>query len=154
MELGHGRKGGQRRGLAQEVASSGAGNREGGGGARTRQLAALGTGGEAGSAATAQLGVWICCGDKATAAPGGQAQCQWSYSSSRSTISSPSKALWARKNEKMRRCEPRQQHDQLQRGDSLVDVAKEEMQRRWRGVDGGGRSGVAPSVVFLKLGQH
>uniref|UniRef100_A0A0E0R737 Uncharacterized protein n=1 Tax=Oryza rufipogon TaxID=4529 RepID=A0A0E0R737_ORYRU len=113
-----------------------------------------GTGREAGSAATAQLGVWICYGDKATAAPGGQAQCQWSYSSSRSTISSPSKALWARKNEKMRRCEPRQQHDQLQRGDPLVDVAKEEMQRRWRGVDGGGRSGVAPSVVFLKLGQH
>ena len=43
------------------------------------------------------------------------------------------KALWARKNEKMRRCEPRQQHDQLQRGDPLTDVAKEEMQRRWRG---------------------
>uniref|UniRef100_A0A0E0J4X1 Uncharacterized protein n=1 Tax=Oryza nivara TaxID=4536 RepID=A0A0E0J4X1_ORYNI len=44
------------------------------------------------------------------------------------------KALRARKNEKMQRCKAiRQQHDQLQRGDPLTDVAKEEMQRRWRG---------------------
>uniref|UniRef100_A0A0D3HPD2 Uncharacterized protein n=1 Tax=Oryza barthii TaxID=65489 RepID=A0A0D3HPD2_9ORYZ len=34
----------------------------------------------------------------------------------------------------MQQCKAiRQQHDQLQRGDLLTDVAKEEMQRRWRG---------------------
>ncbi|XP_040383313.1 uncharacterized protein LOC102714584 [Oryza brachyantha] len=37
------------------------------------------------------------------------------------------KALRARKNEKMRRCEAiRQQHEQLRRGDPLADVAEEE----------------------------
>uniref|UniRef100_A0A0D9Z8I0 Uncharacterized protein n=1 Tax=Oryza glumipatula TaxID=40148 RepID=A0A0D9Z8I0_9ORYZ len=50
------------------------------------------------------------------------------------TFQEVTKALWVRKNEKMRRCEAiRHQHDQLRRGVLLADVAKEEMQRRWRG---------------------
>uniref|UniRef100_A0A0E0NW54 Uncharacterized protein n=1 Tax=Oryza rufipogon TaxID=4529 RepID=A0A0E0NW54_ORYRU len=94
--LGHGRKGGRRRGLARAAASSVAGNREGGGGWRRS-----GAGGEAESGAAGPRGGMIRC-RRAAGRPdpprgqgrrhrGGQAQCRWSYSSSRSTASSPSK---------------------------------------------------------------
>uniref|UniRef100_A0A0E0IEG8 Uncharacterized protein n=1 Tax=Oryza nivara TaxID=4536 RepID=A0A0E0IEG8_ORYNI len=60
--LGHGRKGGRRRGLAQAAANSGEGNREGGGGWRR-----FGVGGKAGFAAAVPLGGRIRRGDKAAA---------------------------------------------------------------------------------------
>uniref|UniRef100_A0A0E0B8Q0 Uncharacterized protein n=1 Tax=Oryza glumipatula TaxID=40148 RepID=A0A0E0B8Q0_9ORYZ len=66
------------------------------------------------------LGGWIRRRDKAAASAGDKPNAE------------VMKVLWARKNKKMRRCKPRQQHDQLRRGDPLTDVAKEEMQRLWR----------------------